>query len=66
MTGILFVFTPSLFKKFKMNSPTLSLPIPVSKLALIPRRAHPTEILRGEPPTKASKPFISLKSAPIS
>ena len=49
-----------------MNSPTLSLPIPVSKLEFRPSRAHPTEMFSGEPPTNASKPLISVKLAPIS
>src|SRR5690606_40141739 len=65
-TGIYWVLTSSFFKKSRMNSPTLSLPTAVSKLALTPSRAQPTAIFRGEPPTKASNPLISLKGDPIS
>src|SRR5690606_6089798 len=65
-TGIYWVLTSSFFKKSRMNSPTLSLPTAVSKLAFTPKREQPTAIFRGEPPTKASNPLISLKGDPIS
>src|SRR5690606_41194552 len=64
--GIYWVLTPSPFRKSRINSPTLSLPTAVSRLAFTPNLAQPTAIFRGEPPTKASNPFISLKEAPIS
>jgi hypothetical protein len=48
-----------------INSPTLSFPIAVNRLVFKPSLEQATAILRGEPPTKASKPLISLKGDPI-
>src|SRR5690606_16991893 len=59
------VFTFSLFKKSTMNSPTLSLPTAVSKLVRSPSREQATAMFRGDPPTKASNPLISLKGEPM-
>ena len=55
----------SLARKFKIKSPTLSAPTAVRRAVLSPNRLQPTAILSGDPPTKASKPFIFTKSAPI-
>ena len=58
LTGMQLVFIPSLFKKSIINSPTLSLPTPLSKLASIPNLVQATAIFNGEPPAKASNPLI--------
>ena len=55
-----------MFKKFTINSPTLSLPTAVSKLALDPNLASATAMFKGVPPTNASKPLMSLNVVPTS
>ena len=57
--------TCSLVRKFKIKSHTLSVPTAVKSAVLSPSLLQPTAILSGDPPTKASKPLISTKSAPM-
>ena len=63
--GIFLILIFSFFKKFKIKSPTLSFQTPVKISVSNPNLEHPTAIFKGEPPTKASKPFISSNFEPI-
>ena len=63
--GIFLILIFSFFKKFKIKSPTLSFPTPVKISVSNPNLEHPTAIFKGEPPTKASNPFISSNFEPM-